>query len=177
MGIISTCADCIQSFCLNILNSECVCGPAIRGFDCFTTGEDCSLVSEEGRCSFTDAARESSNVKSGKRIRLWNIDETVAFSAAWTKFISTGSRREMSLVVVLMPLCTIFLSVASVNTGFRVKYVLPYQNLPSCHSKNSQLPPSMKWKRAHHQRIWLQLMKITLHQHDTQTLFDWLKII
>lgn len=79
--------------------------------------------------------------------------------------------------LLLMPLCTIFLSVASVNTGFRVKYVLPYQNLPSCHSKNSQPPPSMKWKRAHHQRIWLQLMKITLHQHDTQTLFDWLKII
>lgn len=47
-----------------------MCGPAVQGLDWFTAGEDCSFVSEEGRCSLTDAVRESCSEKSGKRIRL-----------------------------------------------------------------------------------------------------------
>lgn len=83
-------------------------------------GEYYTLIDEEDGCSLTDAGRESCNKKSRKRICLWNINETFAFSAARKMFIFTGSQRDVTLVMVFKLLYAFYKVSLLVITGVRV---------------------------------------------------------
>lgn len=135
-------------------------------------GEDSSFVREAGRCSLTNADRESCKAETG------SVSEILMRQSPFLlQKQNHFYRRALVVVVVFMPLYASLKCVASVSTGVRgVRCILPYQIYHPAAPKTLQPPPSAKWKRAHLHRIRLQLIVISLHRHDTQTLSDrWYK--